>query len=64
MSTPSLLLAATLAVIASMTALWLFGIRRRNFSYVDIGWSANFALIALLCGICGDGDPGRRLLIG
>jgi steroid 5-alpha reductase family enzyme len=64
MSMPALLLAATLTVIASMTALWLFGIRRRNFSYVDVGWSANFVLIALLCGLGGGGAPGRRLLIG
>ena len=32
----------TLAVFLVMTALWLLGIRNRNFSYVDIGWSANF----------------------
>lgn len=64
MTTPALLLVAALTVIASMTGLWLLGIRRRNFSYVDIGWSANFALIALLCMLWGGGDAGRRLLIG
>lgn len=64
MSPAALLLVATIAVTASMTALWRLGIRRRNFSYVDIGWSANFALLALLCGLWSGGNPDRRLLIG
>jgi steroid 5-alpha reductase family enzyme len=63
-SAPWLLLAGTVAVVLVMTGLWLLGIRQRNFSYVDIGWSANFALLALVYGLLGSGDPGRRLLIG
>ncbi|MBS0394386.1 MAG: DUF1295 domain-containing protein [Proteobacteria bacterium] len=47
-----------------MTALWWLGIRARNFSYVDVGWSANFALLALLCGALGAGAPLRRAVIG
>ncbi len=46
-----------------MTALWLYGIRCRNFSYVDIGWSANFALLALVYGGLGGGATVRRALI-
>jgi steroid 5-alpha reductase family enzyme len=64
MTTADLLAAATLLVVASMTGLYVLGLRRGNFSYVDVGWSGNFALLALLCGLGGAGDPGRRLLIG
>jgi len=46
-----------------MLGLWLLGIVKRNFSYVDIGWSANFAVLALLYGLLGSGDPQRRMLI-
>ncbi len=45
---PLLLMAlGTLLVFLIMTALWLLGIRNRNFSYVDIGWSGNFALLGI-----------------
>ena len=64
MTIASLLGGATLLVIASMTALFLLGLRRDNFSYVDIGWSGNFTLLALFYGLNAAGDPGRRLLIG
>ncbi len=64
MSGLSLLLAGSAAVVLVMTALWRLGIRRRNFSYVDIGWSANFALLALVYGALGTGAAERRALIG
>ena len=64
MTTAALLGVATLLVVASMTGLFLLGLKRGNFSYVDIGWSANFTLLALFYGLCAGGDPGRRLLIG
>ncbi|MBS0376666.1 MAG: DUF1295 domain-containing protein [Proteobacteria bacterium] len=63
MSTATLLVLGTLAVVAVMLLLWRLGIRQRNFSYVDIGWSANFALLALLYGGLGAGAPPRRALI-
>jgi steroid 5-alpha reductase family enzyme len=63
MSALLLLVAGTVAVVLVMSALWLLGIRARNFSYVDIGWSANFALLALVYGVLGGGDPARRVLI-
>ena len=63
MSLLNLLLAGTALVATSMTLLWLLGIRRRNFSYVDIGWSANFTLLAVLYGLEGGGEGSRRLLI-
>jgi len=51
------------ACVAVMLGLWWLGIARRNFSYVDIGWSANFTLLAVLYGVLGSGDPVRRLLV-
>jgi steroid 5-alpha reductase family enzyme len=54
----------SVAVVLVMSGLWLLGIRARNFSYVDIGWSANFALLALIYGTLGSGDAARRTLIG
>lgn len=53
----------TLAVVAVMFALWLLGLKHHNFSYVDIGWSANFALLAAIYGWLAPGDPVRRALI-
>jgi steroid 5-alpha reductase family enzyme len=64
MSPATLLAVATLLVVASMTSLFFLGLRRANFSYVDVGWSGNFTLLALFFGLFGGGDPGRRLLIG
>jgi steroid 5-alpha reductase family enzyme len=58
-----LLLLGTLLVVAVMLGLWLLGIRNRNFSYVDIGWSVNFALLAALYAALAPGDLQRRLVI-
>jgi len=35
-------------VVGIMFVLWLVGIACENFSYVDIGWSANFAVLGFL----------------
>lgn len=62
--TPLILAAlGTLLVFLVMTALWLLGIRNRNFSYVDIGWSANFTLLALLYATFAGGWPTRKWVI-
>jgi steroid 5-alpha reductase family enzyme len=50
-------------VVVIMTVLWLLGLRARNFSYVDIGWSANFAVLAVVFALLTDGWPLRRWLI-
>jgi steroid 5-alpha reductase family enzyme len=63
MSTLALLLAGAAAVVLVMTLLWLVGIKNRNMSYVDIGWSANFALLALVYGLLGAGAATRRALL-
>lgn len=62
--TPLMLMGlGTVKVFLIMTALWLFGIRNRNFSYVDIGWSANFAVLALIYATFGAGWPTRKWII-
>jgi steroid 5-alpha reductase family enzyme len=58
-----LLLAGTLLVAAVMFALWLLGLRNHNFSYVDIGWSANFALLGAFYALLAPGYLPRRALI-
>lgn len=52
--------ASTVATI--MTLLWALGVRQRNFSYVDIGWCANFAVLAILYAALGDGWSERTWL--
>jgi steroid 5-alpha reductase family enzyme len=58
----TLLIIGTVVVIVVMALLWGLGIRQHNFSYVDLGWSANFILLAVVYGCLGDGDPIRRAL--
>jgi steroid 5-alpha reductase family enzyme len=58
-----LLLIGTLAVIAIMLGLWWLGVRNHNFSYVDIGWSVNFAVLAALYAWLAPGDLQRRVII-
>lgn len=63
MSGLSLLGVGALLCFLSMTCLWLLGRARHNFSYVDLGWSAHFALLALLYGLLAPGYSYRRWLI-
>jgi steroid 5-alpha reductase family enzyme len=58
-----LLLLGTLLVAAVMFGLWLLGVKNHNFSYVDIGWSVNFALLGALYAWLAPGDLDRRLII-
>jgi steroid 5-alpha reductase family enzyme len=61
---PLLLVAlGTLLVFLIMTALWLLGIRNKNFSYVDVGWSGNFAVLALLYATLAAGWEMRKWII-
>jgi len=59
----TVLLPGAFIVVVIMLMLWWLGVRSHNFSYVDIGWAANFAVLALLYGTMGDGDVMRRVLI-
>ena len=58
-----LLLLGTAVVVAIMFGLWWLGIRKHNFSFVDIGWSGNFAVLAVLYAWLAPGYLPRRLLI-
>jgi len=58
-----LLLLGTLLVAAVMLGLWLLGLKNHNFSYVDIGWSVNFALLGVLYAALAPGDLTRRVVI-
>jgi steroid 5-alpha reductase family enzyme len=58
-----LLLAGTVLVAAVMFGLWLLGLRNHNFSYVDIGWSANFAVLGVFYAVLTPGYAPRRFLI-
>ncbi|MBL8269472.1 DUF1295 domain-containing protein [Steroidobacter sp.] len=62
--TPLLLIGlGALLVFLIMTALWLLGIRNKNFSYVDIGWSGNFAVLAILYAVLAPGWETRKWII-
>ena len=63
MSTLSLFGLGVLLVVVSMSVIFVIGRRDVNYSYVDIGWSGNFALLAVLYGVFGDGLAERRWLI-
>ncbi|MGC4083328.1 MAG: DUF1295 domain-containing protein [Vicinamibacterales bacterium] len=58
-------LAATAAgaALGVMVLLWLLGLKIRNFSYVDLGWAANFTLIAVLVFVSGHGVAVRMAAI-
>jgi steroid 5-alpha reductase family enzyme len=58
-----LLLTGTLLVFAVMFGLWLLSLRNHNFSYVDIGWSLNFAALGVLYASLAPGYLPRRVLI-
>src|SRR5688572_13841399 len=63
MSAWMLVAIGTLAVFLVMTALWLLGIRNKNFSFVDVGWSANFTLLAVIYAALAGGWPTRKWVI-
>jgi steroid 5-alpha reductase family enzyme len=51
-------------VTAVMLAAWIVQLRTRNAGIVDVAWSANLALLAILYASLGSGLPLRRALIG
>ena len=60
MSNLGLLGLGVLLVIVTMSVIFVIGRRVGNYSYVDIGWSGNFALLALLYCTLADGEPDRK----
>jgi steroid 5-alpha reductase family enzyme len=59
-----LIVAAFLVAMIVMTIVWLISVRLNNAGIVDIAWSANFALIALIYALFGPGYRPRRTLAG
>jgi steroid 5-alpha reductase family enzyme len=53
MSVLALLALALVLVTIVMGLVWWTSVRIRNAGIVDIAWSANFALLALLYAACG-----------
>jgi cyclopropane-fatty-acyl-phospholipid synthase len=58
-----LIAVGSVAAITVMIGLWWLSVRARNFSYVDLGWALNFIVLALICGLLGDGDGLRRAVL-
>jgi len=58
-----LLAVGAFCVVTIMFGLWVVGLWCENFSYVDIGWSANFAVLALLYGALAPGFAPRKWLL-
>ncbi len=58
------LLTAAVLLALVMAGVWVVAVRLRNAGIVDVAWSANFSLLALLYGALGTGFLPRRLLIG
>jgi steroid 5-alpha reductase family enzyme len=59
---PVLAAAALLSLV--MAAVWGIAVRIRNAGIIDIAWSANFSLLAVLYAALLPGHLPRRLLIG
>lgn len=59
-----LLSVGALACVSSMAVLWVVAQRMRNYSIVDIGWSAHFALLAAIYGAGSSGWLPRRWVFG
>ena len=63
MSGPTLFLQGLGLAASMMASVFLFALRIRNFSIVDIAWSAAFTPLALLYAARGEGYEARRALI-
>jgi steroid 5-alpha reductase family enzyme len=57
-------LAAAVLLFLVMAAVWAIAVRIRNAGIVDVAWSANFGLLAVLYGLTLPGYAPRRALIG
>jgi steroid 5-alpha reductase family enzyme len=59
----SALLVGLALIAVAMAAVWVLAVRIRNAGIVDVAWSANFTLLALLYAAIGPGQALRRALI-
>lgn len=60
---PFVLTSTALAVLASMTLLWIASVALKNASIVDIFWGPGFAMIAIIAFLCSHGLFERKLLL-
>jgi steroid 5-alpha reductase family enzyme len=60
MSLVPLLLLATVLLCIAFVGVYVFARRIDNYGVVDVAWSYAFAVVALLYGALGAGDPVRR----
>lgn len=58
-----LLMIGTVVPISIMFLVWLWSLHKDNFSYVDIAWSANFAVLGVLYAWLAPGYAPRKILI-
>jgi steroid 5-alpha reductase family enzyme len=56
-------LSGAVALFVVMTAVWGVALRIANAGIVDIAWSANFSLLAVLYAVVGSGHAPRRILV-
>ena len=52
------------ACVAGMGVLYGLGLRARNASGVDLGWTVCLGFLGVLYAVTGVGDPGRRMALG
>lgn len=58
-----LMLVGLAVVLPIMFGLWILHLRLRNAAVVDVGWAFSLGVLAVLAGVLGSGDPGRRVLV-
>lgn len=46
-----------------MALLWVLQLRTKDAGVVDVGWAACLGTAAIFCGLTGEGDPARRVII-
>jgi steroid 5-alpha reductase family enzyme len=50
------------SLLGLMTLVWVLSVPLHDVSIVDVVWSLNFVVVAVLAWVFGGGDPDRRLL--
>jgi steroid 5-alpha reductase family enzyme len=63
MSTLTLLVVSTVALLVGFAALYLLARRLENYGIVDVAWSYAFAPVAAFYALAAPGDPVRRALL-
>ena len=64
MSAAGPILAAALGASLAMALAWVWQVRTRDASFVDVLWAAGVGALALVFAFTGDGPPLRRAIVG